>query len=167
MFLSDHGDNLGSHHLFNKGRLIEESIRIPLILRAPGRCAPRVNAAQIAGIIDVMPTLLDLCGAPIPDAVQGRSLAPLVRGESDALADNVAFIETSSGQVGVRTPAHLYGVQLGEDMRTVNDEGACLFDLEADPYERNNLVDTGHVSDLEVMLRGQVEEWNRTTRWMG
>ena len=167
VFLSDHGDNLGSHHLFNKGRLIEESIRIPLIFRAPGQCEPRVNTAQIAGIIDVMPTLLELCGAEIPAAVQGRSLAPLLAGEGDELEDNAAFIETSIGQVGVRTPTHLYGMQLAEDLRTIVDDGTCLFDLEADPYERVNLARTGHASELATRLRQQVEEWNRATPWLG
>ena len=127
----------------------------------------RVNAAHVAGIIGVMPTLLELCGAPIPAAVQGRSLAPLIAGERAELADNVAFIETSSGEIGVRIPTHLYGTRLAEDLRTPVGEGACFFDLAADPYEQHNLVEAGSHRPLEAELRQRLLEWNREPRRMG
>ena len=59
VFTSDHGDNLGSHHRFNKGLLIEESIRIPMIFHAPWLWEAGVNSSQVAQIVDVMPTVLE------------------------------------------------------------------------------------------------------------
>lgn len=167
VFLADHGDNLGSHHLFNKGRLIEESIRIPLIFYAPKRWSARVNSAQVAQIIDVMPTLLDLCGGTAPPQVQGRSLADIIKGTREQLADKDAFIETHEGQIGVRTRTHLFGLQLKDDLCTFAEQGGCFFDLRTDPYEQHNLIQTGTQRKIADSLRQRLETWNRQTTWFG
>lgn len=166
VFLSDHGDNLGSHHRFNKGLLIEESIRIPMIYHAPSRWRPRVNDRQVAQIIDVMPTLLDVCGCEIPDTVQGRSLTPLLRGDRDTLDDGSAFIETGSGQIGIRTPTHLYGVRLDRDYRTVVNDRVWFYNVADDPYEQNNLADTDQEAALASALRERLIEWHQRTPWL-
>ena len=69
VFTSDHGDNLGSHGLVQKGSPNEESIRIPLLVRWPGR-TPRSEPAQVASLVDLAPTLLSLAGADIPPHFQ-------------------------------------------------------------------------------------------------
>jgi choline-sulfatase len=166
VFLSDHGDNLGSHHRFNKGLLIEESIRIPLIFHAPWRWTPRVVAGQVAGIIDVMPTLLDLCGGEIPGGVQGRSLARLLSGEQDALEDTDAVIETAAGQIGLRTPEYLFGVQLTDDRQTIAAEPAWFYDLKADPYELHNRAQDME-EGMKRAMRERLKAWNEQTPWLG
>ena len=164
VFASDHGDNLGSHHAFNKGLLIEESIRVPLIFW--GGLEPQANTAQVAQRIDIMPTLLEQCGAEVPDTVQGRALGPILRGERETLDKNGAFIETSQGAIGLRTPDHLYGMQLEKDLRTISDDGKCLYDLNADPYELHNLMGSAD-SGLESELRQRLQTWNAQTPWLG
>ena len=164
VFASDHGDNLGSHHAFNKGLLIEESIRVPLIFW--GGLAPQANTAQVAQLIDIMPTLLDQCGAEVPNTVQGRALGPILRGERETLDKNGAFIETSQGAVGLRTPDHLYGMQLEKDLRTISNSGKCLYDLAADPYEQRNLAGDANPG-LEADFAQQLEQWNAQTPWLG
>jgi choline-sulfatase len=166
VFLSDHGDNLGSHGLFNKGRLIEESIRIPLIFSAPDRWKRLANREQVAQIIDVMPTLLDACGGDIPPGVGGRSLLPILEGDCAALGENGAFIETRGGQIGIRTPTHMYGAQLSADLRGVADDRLCFFDLRDDPYQLDNLTKTdrqGHEADS---LRRRLLDWHDKTPWL-
>ena len=86
VFLSDHGDNLGSHGLFNKGRLIEESARIPMIWWGPQRLQPQVRHGEVASIIDVMATVLELAGGNTPASVQGQSLVPPLLDEGDGPA---------------------------------------------------------------------------------
>ena len=166
VFLSDHGDNLGSHHLFNKGQLTEESIRIPMIFHAPSRWTPRVNTGQVAQIIDVMPTLLEACGGEIPSTVQGRSLAPLFSGACKTLDDTDAFIETGNGHIGLRTPTHLYGMQRSDDRRSIADDRLCFYNIEADPYEQHNLALTDHEETLAHTLRERLTSWYRETPWM-
>jgi arylsulfatase A-like enzyme len=85
VFLSDHGDMLGDHHLWRKTYAYEGSSRIPMILRPPaswdGPHGP--VREEVVELRDIMPTLLEAAGVEIPDTCQGRSLLPLARGETD------------------------------------------------------------------------------------
>jgi len=171
VFLSDHGDNLGSHHLFNKDCLYEEAIRIPFILRRPGALAPIVNSEQIAQIIDVAPTLLAMCGLEVPESMQGRDLSDVVRGHSDAMSDNFAFIETDPSQfgqptIGIRSPEMLYGMTLSTDCRTIDDDHAFLFNLKADPYQQSNLADAVGSDPIRAELKERLATWHQSTPWL-
>ena len=165
VFASDHGDNLGSHHLFNKGALTEESIRIPLIFWYPRGIKPSASTRQVAQIVDVMPTLLDLCDIAIPASVQGRSLAPILRGERQELAENFAFVETGARQIAVRSSTHLYGMQLAEDLQTVTHERVCYYSLVRDPFQENNLAARGGKCELADELRRRLAAWHSSTPW--
>lgn len=83
---SDHGEMLGDHCLWRKTLPYEPAARIPLLLRAPDRFGIRPGTVVDApvGQEDIMPTLLDLAGVPIPATVEGRSLLPWARGETPA-----------------------------------------------------------------------------------
>jgi len=81
-FLADHGDMLGDQHLWRKGYAYQPSARIPMLLHWPDGL-DRTGAGQVISkpveIRDVLPTLLDAAGAPVPQAVEGRSLLSLAR----------------------------------------------------------------------------------------
>ena len=166
VFLSDHGDHLGSHHRFNKGTLLEEAIRIPMIFHAPGKWAASVNHSQVGQLIDVLPTLLDAVGAEIPESAQGQSLQPILTGEQQSLGVNSAIIETEEGSIGIRTPTHLYGMQLKKDLRGVADDRTYYFDLQEDPYQWNNLTVNREPDEAEYALRQMLLTWNHTTPWL-
>ena len=169
VFTSDHGDNLGSHQLFNKDRLYEESIRIPMIFRRLGDLAPRAIDTQVASLVDVMPTALSLAGVDIPDSVQGVDLSSVVRGDEACVGENAAFIETSAGPVGIRTPTHLYGVNKAKDgprSSDVIDDHYMFFDVTRDPLETQNLASSSHSDPLAETLRERVEKWDRETKWL-
>jgi len=167
VFTSDHGDNLGSHHHWNKGLLIEESIRIPMIFWAPQRWRAQANTGQVASLIDIMPTVLAASGVEVPASVQGRSLAPVLSGQRAALDDPNGIVETGDGLIGIRTPTHLYGVQLGDDQRTIADDAHSFFDLSDDPYEEHNLGGTDRQCELAETLKTHLAQWNAATPWMG
>ena len=81
IFTSDHGDMMGDHHLHRKSYAYEGSARIPLVLRYPaGLDLPSGTFEHVVGLQDVMPTLLEVVGVPIPDSVTGRSLLGAIRG---------------------------------------------------------------------------------------
>ena len=73
-----------------------------MIYHWPECLQPGQNTTQVTQLVDIMPTTLDLCGLDVPTRVQGRNLAAVVRGTELALDDNVAFIETSGKEIGIR-----------------------------------------------------------------
>jgi arylsulfatase A-like enzyme len=133
--LGDHGESLGEHGEEQHGFFVyDATIRIPLVLAGPG-IAPRVVGDQVR-IVDVMPTVLELVGAPVPAPVQGRSLLPLVRGGH---LDLVALSETWY-------PRHHYG---WSELTSISDgryhfieaPRRELYDTLNDPAELHNLAD--------------------------
>lgn len=166
VFTSDHGDNLGSHHRFNKGLLIEESIRIPMIFHAPWLWEAGVNSSQVAQIIDIMPTVLEASGCQNPAHVQGRDLTPILSGVCSQLEENWGFIETSGGEIGVRTPTHLLGRRVSDGESKASETSDSFYDLQLDPYELNNLAGTGEQSQTESDLDDLLTDWDRKTKWM-
>jgi len=82
IFTSDHGEMLGDHYLYQKSRPYEGAVHIPFMMMGPDipDCQEIHNPV---GWHDIMPTILDLAGLPIPDTVDGKSMAPLLRGETD------------------------------------------------------------------------------------
>ncbi len=168
VFSADHGDNLGSHHLFNKGRLYEESIRIPMMYRWPKGLASREIKTQVASLVDVMPTLLSLAGVDVPESVQGTDVSPVLRAEKTSVGENAAFIETTRGPVGIRTLTHLYGVNSKKDdnhpTSNITDERFMFFDIAGDPMQEHNAA--AEPSTLADGLRERVLRWDRETPWM-
>jgi choline-sulfatase len=173
IFTSDHGDNLGSHHQWNKSMLLEESTRVPLLCRFPDRWKADVNRTQVASTIDIMPTLLDACRIDTPDHLQGQSLLPILDGDSNGLGCNWSFIETSGSstgkdwtEIGIRTPSHLYGMRLDAVSHELVDRDFCFYDLLQDPYQLNNLVTTDHAPDVQAELKKRLLKWHQQTPWL-
>lgn len=170
VFTSDHGDHLGSHHLFNKGHLHEESIRIPMIYHWPAGLEPRdVVNTQVTSLVDVAPTTLALAGVPIPEQLQGTDLTPVLRGEAESVGENAAFIESPTWEIGIRTLTHLYGAQLDQEgehgAHAIADDGHQFFDVANDPYEFRNLAKTDEQKDVSDELRERLLNWNSETPW--
>jgi choline-sulfatase len=166
IFTSDHGDNLGSHGLVQKGGPNEESIRVPLILRWPviGRRGMTVRS-RLASLVDLAPTLLSLAGLPVPGHVHGRDLAPLLRGERDAAAEPHAFFETGGG-AGIRTVSHMYFLPFAGPDRLLADRPAQFYDLTADPYQMRNLAEAEPLPEIAAELDSLLRAWDRATPWM-
>ncbi|MEX0746092.1 MAG: sulfatase-like hydrolase/transferase [Phycisphaeraceae bacterium] len=163
VFTSDHGDNLGSHALLGKSQLIEESIRIPFVVRGPNIPAGRV-ATQVASLVDVGTTLLSLAGAPPARHLQGQNLVPVLRGERATLDCNMAFIESSEG-CGVRTPTQLLGVPWAEDRRSLADRPHRFHDLPQDPWQLDNQVGSAAWARPVRELEAQLRQWDQRTPW--
>jgi len=91
LLTSDHGEMLGDHYLWRKTVPYEPSARIPLLVRAPQRFGirPGTVVREPVGLEDIMPTCLELAGAPIPESVEGRSFLPLLRGEKVAWREHM------------------------------------------------------------------------------
>lgn len=161
---SDHGDNLGSLGLVQKGGPNEESIRIPMLLRWPALVTPgRVAREQVASLVDLMPTLLDLAGASPESHTHGCSLAGIVRGESETTARPHAFVETGHG-AGIRTSNHLYFLPFAENSHALSDRPAQFYCLDSDPYELHNCAEED--SEAAISLDATLRDWDQATPWM-
>jgi arylsulfatase A-like enzyme len=164
LFTSDHGDLLGSHHLWNKARLYEEAVRVPMIARWPeGIPAGVENGQQVTSLVDITPTLLDLCGETPPGHVQGQSFAPVLRGEAETLERNYAVIETPYRELGVRTPTHLYGVKVNEADAAIEEQAYQFFDMREDPYQMRNLAGANAQQATAQELLDVLEDWREDT----
>ena len=155
VFTSDHGDRLGSHGLFQKGGLQEESYRIPMIFRGPGASA-RWCEGQVASLIDLAPTLLAIAGGTTPDIWDGQSLSPLLGGDADCLPRRHAFIESGSDGVALRTPGELLAMP---DRQREDD--LVAHDLADDPFQMRPTTPAP-----DHALAEELRAFNRQTPWL-
>ncbi|MBN1557000.1 MAG: sulfatase-like hydrolase/transferase, partial [Lentisphaerae bacterium] len=166
VFTSDHGDNLGSHGLCQKGSMNEEAIRIPLIVRGPARQRDAgVDKKHVVSLVDMAPTLLSRAGLPIPDHMQGRDLTPCLQdGQADVAS--CAFVENQQG-AAIRSARHLYFLPYAAGSRQLAGRPEQFFDLGADPWQQSNLAATARDSDIAGELDSQLRQWDHQTPWMG
>jgi len=142
---SDHGESLGEHGEATHGIFAyEATLRVPLILYAPGSLDTRVVNRPVRHV-DILPTVLDAVGVPAPPGLRGVSLLPLVRAAArsdDALArsDDDSYFEALSGMLN-RGWAPLTGVIRGSG-KFIELPIPELYDLAADPAEQRNLAET-------------------------
>ena len=130
--IADHGFSLGEHNYYGKAKQIYDTIiRVPFFIRLPGRKARRIPRQVEA--VDLMPTILDFLGIKTPAGLDGKSLAPLIRGE--VFEPTPAFSETvtTPAKYSARTP----------DWKLICNKNAKipfeLFNLANDPFESENL----------------------------
>ena len=173
---ADHGELLGNHGTFNKDRLYEEAIRVPVIYRYPNGFGPSANTSQVASNVDIAPTLIEACGLAVPSHMQGQSLMPVLRAQRASLERQYAFVEAAGYQgvsyampysmMGIRTPSHKYAIEVEEDDRTIRDDRAAFHDLRSDPYELDNLASDAEQFPEAARLRETLIAWHRATPWL-
>lgn len=163
VFTSDHGYHLGEHGLWQKMSLFEESARVPLVIAAPGKGKKGAVAATPVGLVDLYPTLAELCGVPVPKNLQGQSLVPILQDPS-ATGRGWTLSQVTRGAKGVttfgftlRTPRWRY-TEWDEGNR-----GRELYDHDADPLEQTNLAEDPARADLVAGLSKQLREAARAT----
>lgn len=162
VFTSDHGDNLGSHHLFNKDCLMEESIRVPLAVRGPSVKPGRLVDGGVYSLIDVAPTLLALAGIDPQPGMHGK---PIPVGSEPDDAARVGFIETDGGEIGVRTATHMLGMPYDLSANRLIDGVRHFYNIGTDPYELTNLAAANSESDVHVDLEVRLRAWDCETPW--
>jgi len=176
VFTSDHGYHVGEHGLWQKMSLFEESARVPLLIVAPGTAQPGSVAKAPVSLVDLYPTLAELCKVPAPDNLQGQTLAPMLKDPS-ATGRGWALTQVSRGGGARRaTVTRDRGSDgrrfFGYSLRTPRwrytewDGGAAgreLYDHGADPKELTNLANNpSHATTVEDLSR-QLQAAVKTT----
>jgi arylsulfatase A-like enzyme len=169
VFTSDHGEMLGDHNLWRKTYAYEASARVPFIVTPP-RSWPdaqrNVVSDALVGWEDIMPTFLDAAERPIPDTVDGRSLRPLLHGDSDGwrdwyhhehspcyAADNAYQCLTSVNWKYIWNP-----ITGNEQLFNVSADPDEVHELSADPAHADTLAHWR--STLTAHLADRVEGWS-------
>ena len=152
VFTSDHGEMLGDHYHWQKFVPHEGSARIPLLIRAPERFGLRRRSVvnEAVCLEDVMPTLLEMAGARVPETVEGRSLLPFMRGESPGWREYIPI---------EHAPFHQSLTDGREKFVWYTGDGReQFFDLDEDPNELHDLTrDADQADRVSVWRRRLVE----------
>jgi arylsulfatase A-like enzyme len=173
VFTSDHAEMLGEHYIWGKEVYFDPSFHVPLILRDPGRQADSTRGTAVEALteaIDVMPTIVDWMGLEAPRAVNGRSLAPFLRGQPPQSWRTEVFWEQDFRTVES---------QLAETALNLASDDCCyavirdrrykyvhfaklpplLFDLEADPKETSNLAESPAHQEIALRYAQKMLTW--------
>jgi N-acetylglucosamine-6-sulfatase len=162
VFTSDNGFFWGEHQRGGTGRWpYEESIRIPFLVRAPGFVEhPGGRANQMILNIDVAPSLLEMAGVPVPDAMEGRSFVPFLRSGSSPgrrawlYEYHADFPFRVPSSYAVRTRDHIY-------IEFAGRRGRELYDLQNDPRQKNNMIHTEEGQRIARGLKAMLEDLER------
>ena len=150
IYTADHGDLLGYHHLLLKGSfLYDPLVRVPLVIGWQGETRwPRdARSAALVESLDVTRTILDVAGVEPTPEMQGRSLTPVLRGETDRHREAVFAQHQCMAMLMLRTRECklIHGAER---------QGRMLFHLATDPCETENL----YTRDEYAAVRGELEQ---------
>jgi arylsulfatase A-like enzyme len=166
---SDHGEMAGDHGILGKTVLYEEAIRVPLLLRVPAFGRQQRRVAGNFSHIDLLPTLLELLGEPLPDGLQGMSRTSVLAGV-ETLAANPVYIQWNERD-GHPLPGE---AEVNHEMSTpwrsvitpdrwklnLSAHDQCeLYNLNSDPAELSNLYDDPGQQDRVQALRRTILQW--------
>ena len=162
VYTSDHGSHFRTRNAEYKRACHDGCIRIPMLACGPGFSGGKV-VDHMVSLIDLPPTVLTAAGITPPDTMRGRALQPLVDGSTQDWQDEV-FLQLSESQCGraLRTKRWKYSVRApdktGQDASSDVYVEDFLYDLEADPHERNNLVDSPAHTDVRAQLAARLKQ---------
>ncbi len=153
VFCSDHGEQLGEHHLFRKTTALDASARVPLIVRLPVSWqAPHgQRREEPVALHDIMPTLLEAAGCRIPPSVEGQSLLPLAQGAEAVEWRRYVHLEHAGSTLG---PWQAVTDGREKYIWNTQDGSELFFDLASDPCECHNAAADAAAAD-------RIDKWRR------
>ena len=157
VYTSDQGFFLGDHGWFDKRFMFEESLKMPFLVRWPGVVVPGSTTKAMTLNVDFAPTFLAMAGVPVPDAIQGRSVVPILQGQTPDDWRQAMYYRYYHYPQDHRVQPH-YGVRTERHKLIFYNkiDQWELFDLADDPHELRNLYDdpaqAGTVTHLKAEM---------------
>ena len=159
-FCSDHGFHLGEHNTWRKNTLFEVALRSPLIISVPGQMHPGTKTDALVELVDIYPTLCDVCQLPIRSEMEGFSMAQVIK-DPKVTWKTATFSQLgreTSKRYSMRTPQYRY-----TEWGINGQRGKELYDYYTDPNETVNLVNLPENSELVAHLKAQLHAgWRKT-----
>ena len=149
VFWSDHGFHLGEHGLWCKTSNFENDAHVPLLIATPNMKQAGKTSSALVELLDMYPTLVELCGLPAPDHLEGESLVPILNDPTQTVKPAAytqhprpAYYQKQPEFMGVsvRTPRYRYTEW--RDFKTGKVTARELYDHTIDPEENKNIVDS-------------------------
>ena len=157
VFTSDHGFHLGEHRFWMKVSLHEESVRVPLIIKVPGKAPAVCNS--FSELLDLYPTLADLAGIEASKGLQGKSLVKTLNNPQVEVRDFAFSVSQGGKSFLVRNHKWAY-IQYDEDAGA----GMELFDMEYDTKQYNNLAHNPAYDDVVQEMQLKLTEKLKSIR---
>ena len=158
IYSSDQGFYIGDHGWYDKRWMYEESLMMPFIVKWPGITKPGSRDKHLIQNIDYAETFLEMAGAPVPSNMQGRSLVPLLKGQSpDNWRDSIYYhyyeypsVHMIPRHYGIRTQRYklMHFYQFGDEWE--------LYDLKKDPDELNNIYGKPEHTKLQKRIKNRL-----------
>lgn len=133
-FTSDHGIAIGRHGLMGKQNLYEHTWRVPFLVKGPG-IEPDSRAQGNIYLLDVLPTMCELAGIPVPDTVEGTSFKPVLTGKRDTVRDVLYGVYAGGTRPGIRSVKKGKWKLIKYDVLNGDVQRTQLFNLEKNPHE--------------------------------
>ena len=167
IYMGDNGFSFGEHGLIDKRHFYEESAKVPLLIHCPEQFKGDMVEEHLVQNIDIAPTILESFGISKPDHMQGLSLIPLLKGEEPEWRDRV-FYEYYWEHHYPQTPT-VHGVRT-DKYKLMRYFGVWdrneLYDMENDPEEMNNLIDSPEHKQVVSELSSEIYDWLENTDGM-
>ncbi|NJB85639.1 arylsulfatase A-like enzyme [Lewinella marina] len=162
IYTSDQGFYLGEHGWYDKRFMYEESHRTPLMIRYPPLIEAGSSTEAMTLNIDLAPTLLQLAGAVVPDELQGRSLLPILQGDTPEDWRDYVYYRYYQQMNSYHRVARHEGVR-GERYKLIHFtepgfEGYELYDLQEDPQEMENRINDPKLTAVKEQLKSELRE---------
>src|SRR5690625_790426 len=160
IYAGDQGVFLGEKGWFDKRWIYEESMRMPLIVHWPQGVERGSTDQHLVQNLDLAPTILELAGVAVPPELQGRSMVPLLRGETPSDWRDAAYYHYYEGPPMVHEVARHYGLRT--ERYTLahfpDHEEWELFDLEQDPEQLQSVYGDPAYGDVQQQLKARLAE---------
>lgn len=157
LFNADHGEMLGDHGIYFQGAYFyPEMIGVPLLMRFPGGIKPGLRSKAFVELVDLAPTLLDAAGLPRYAGMQGKSLWPLLSGETAAHRGDIYSEYYQAIPRGYKKFGGAFATHIRDSRHSLtaahNLNTGELYDLEKDPGETQNLWDSPEYGSVKTEL---------------
>ncbi|MBF0196655.1 MAG: sulfatase [Planctomycetes bacterium] len=156
VLISDHGFHIGEHFHYGKVTLFEESARVPMFLRVPGMDLKGQESNSLTELLDIYPTLVELCNLEAPKHLEGKSLLPILKNPNASVKESAYTVVTRplKGRTIVAKAIRYKNWRYAEWDGPADAE---LYNLNTDPKEYRNLIKDPEFAPIVKKLHGMIQ----------